>query len=372
MSFVKHLTFYLMIKTALVLALISGNISETNLVWIANPATSLILMLMFVRQNGFNQTSFWLLCFDIILPILAPLFVLNFILYWAIQRKIKKLKTAKKDDKAEESLEKQMKENKYNKALLHDAKQYVDSAIYDLTKNAEPYMDILYMGSNQLKKGVIAKLANQHDAHSIELLRLAQNDNAYEIQFLATTAIQKIEDAFNEKLSVIEKQIEKDPSNPRLLEQQGDIYSDFNKLGILDEGSNQGLLEKALFAYLIAMQSDARNPYLAKKLCHLYEVMQNYTAAVDLATTALDLLSDRVEENSIEINEDLQSTVTSLLLIRAKSHFRIGKFSEVINDLREVGAAEIEDRDLNEIREYWQSIDQRLYGQSHGVEQATL
>jgi len=110
----------------------------------------------------------------------------------------------------------------------------------------EPYLDIFNGNNTDLKIDACIKLSYAKDKSSIELLKIALQDEQYDVRYMANNALDKIEKKFMLELEQVSGLITKHPLITDNYLLRSEIYSQLASSGILDETVTDYFLNKAL------------------------------------------------------------------------------------------------------------------------------
>lgn len=353
MTLTKLLTIFLLWQLGIISLWFIDLYTTTFFVFFANPLAMLIFLLNCRNTRTPLLVPTTIIFLSLFIPFFAPIVLLATILSYRLLKLILG-NQLQAHDFTEMEIENAVSNVQFEKSLLTSGPQPNEQNLFQTTKNVEPYLDTLNMGTSNLKKGVIRKLAQQSNKHSIYLLKKALDDPAYEIKFLASNAIRKIEDALNNQINDLNFELEENPMNPYIHINLGDCYYQFFELAILDEKNNLQMLERALFSYLTAMQFEPNNPLLLEKICLLYELTGNYQAAADTAIQGIELIDSQLETATLK--SLFVTKKSSLLLIRSKAVFKQKNIEEVANNLEKLVDSFTKQNDLQEAVLYWQKI----------------
>lgn len=163
----------------------------------------------------------------------------------------------------------------------------------------EPYLDIFNGNNTDLKIDACIKLSYAKDKNSIELLKIALQDEQYDVRYMANNALDKIEKTFMLELEQVSRLIDRHPLVTDNYLLRSEIYSHLASSGILDETVTDFFLDKALSDLSYVLAEHPENHFVYLKLAYIYTQKGNYKELLKLSVEALSLDLDVNERNKI-------------------------------------------------------------------------
>ncbi len=168
----------------------------------------------------------------------------------------------------------------------------------DISK-LEPYLDIFNGNNPELKIDACIKLSYAKDKSSIELLKIALQDDQYDVRYMANNALDKIEKKFMLELEQVSGLISKHPLVTDNYLLRSEIYSQLASSGILDETVTDYFLNKALADLNYVLMYHPENHFVFLKLAYIFTQQEKYEELLDLSHKALQLNVEDNEKNKI-------------------------------------------------------------------------
>lgn len=154
----------------------------------------------------------------------------------------------------------------------------------------EPYLDIIEGKDLDLKINAIGKLSVMRTRESIALLKLALNDEEYEVRYFATNSLTLLEKALIREIESHDQNIERYPADYQNYSLRGLAHLNMFYLGIIERSIAVVFLEKALNDFFYSLQLESSQHYLYVKILevstHQREFERVLSIAEDLASIA--------------------------------------------------------------------------------------
>ena len=163
----------------------------------------------------------------------------------------------------------------------------------------EPYLDIFNGNNTDLKIDACIKLSYAKDKSSIELLKIALQDEQYDVRYMANNALDKIEKKFMLELEQVSGLITKHPLITDNYLLRSEIYSQLASSGILDETVTDYFLNKALSDLNYVLAYHPKNHFVYLKLAYIFTQQNKYEELLAITNKALQLEVDDNEKNKI-------------------------------------------------------------------------
>ena len=163
----------------------------------------------------------------------------------------------------------------------------------------EPYLDIFNGKNADLKIDACIKLSYAKDKDSIELLKIALQDEQYDVRYMANNALDKIEKKFMLELEQVSELIVKHPLITENYILRSEIFSQLASSGILDETVTDYFLNKALLDLNYVLSYHPENHFVYLKLAYILTQQKKYDDLLELTKNALALSVEDNEKNKI-------------------------------------------------------------------------
>ncbi len=151
----------------------------------------------------------------------------------------------------------------------------------------EPFLDIIEGADLDLKINAIGKLAGFRTIQSITLLKLALNDENYEVRYFASNSLSLVEKALVGEIEVYNRNLSRSPGDFQNYSLRGLAYLSMYYLGIIDLEIGGVFLEKALYDFLYSLQLNDKQDHLYVKILEVYKHQKDFDRILDLTPSIL-------------------------------------------------------------------------------------
>ncbi|MBI4404442.1 MAG: tetratricopeptide repeat protein [Deltaproteobacteria bacterium] len=152
----------------------------------------------------------------------------------------------------------------------------------------QPFLDVLKSKDFEAKKLTIMRLSYSSTSESIRLLKIAQKDSNYDIQYLATNALLAIESEWYTEIKTLERSVELDPS----VTLQNDLVSSYLRVcgsGLFTRTIEHIYLKRALVHAQLCVQLRPKDAGFHTSLGKVYLYLDNYSQALECFERAVHL-----------------------------------------------------------------------------------
>jgi len=211
--------------------------------------------------------------------------------------------------------------------------------------NIEPYIDILMGNNTELKLNAIQKLSTLKTKESVRLLKMALNDDSYEVRYSANSALESVAQSMMEDVELSTSHEEGDKDHFQFYLGRGKLCYELVRLELLDELTNDFFKTKALEDFLHAHSLKPENEYLSLKITEVYNSKRQYSELIEFTGSLLE--SSLPEETKVKIAS-----------YRAEAFFHLKRFAEVKEASLGVASSEFDIARIVEPAKYWSQNEQ--------------
>lgn len=183
----------------------------------------------------------------------------------------------------------------------------------------EPFLDIIEGVDLDLKISAIGKLSHIKSRESISLLKMAQDDENYEVRYFASNSLSLMEKSLIEEIDTYNKSVTEYMDDHQYYTFRGLAYLNMYYLGIIDQTIGRVFLEQALNNFLYSLQINMSQNYLYVKIVEIYNYQKEYEKMLELIP---DIFSR-------ELSPEDRSKVQ---FFQAEAHFHLRRFDALKND----------------------------------------
>ena len=183
----------------------------------------------------------------------------------------------------------------------------------------EPFLDIIEGVDLDLKISAIVKLSHIKSRESISLLKMAQEDENYEVRYFASNSLSLMEKSLIEEIDTYNKSVNEYMDDHQNYTFRGLAYLNMYYLGIIDQAIGRVFLEQALNNFLYSLQINLNQNYLFVKIVEIYNYQKEYEKMLELIT---DILQK-------DLSQDDRAKVQ---FYQAEAHFYLKKFDALKKD----------------------------------------
>tara|TARA_R110000868_G_scaffold136049_4_gene348803 strand:- start:3191 stop:4219 length:1029 start_codon:yes stop_codon:yes gene_type:complete len=207
----------------------------------------------------------------------------------------------------------------------------------------QPYLDIFQGKNTDLKIDACIKLSAFDDAASVKLLKIALQDDQYDVRYMANNALDKIEKKFMLDLEQLSKLISKYPETIENYLSRSEVYSQLYATGILDDTISKYFLGKALVDLEYVCKHQPENFFVYMKLAYIHTQLAQFEELLAIADTALSLNIDENESNK-------------MLFFRAEALFALRDFDAVAATVKLINLKKVKYDKILVSASYWRGI----------------
>jgi hypothetical protein len=208
----------------------------------------------------------------------------------------------------------------------------------------EPYVDIFESDNKELKLNAIDKLSKLKDASSVGLLKMALEDEEYEVKYFANNALGKIEESLLAEVDSISENIKNNPSEYTFYNARGALYLNIYRIDILDRVTSEFFLEKALYDFIFSLQLNGSQPDVYVRITSIYILKKEFSRVVDIATDALEQELSEADREKI-------------LFYRAEAYFNLRQFKNLKGDCTQIADMHSDFDLIQKTSEWWRDIE---------------
>ncbi len=173
----------------------------------------------------------------------------------------------------------------------------------------------------EIKRSAIENLSQIRNPEAIDLLLELRADDSAEIRFYATSALTRIKKDFDEELDAAKMEMKKNIYKVSARIFLAKTYLHYARSHLLDETTSQAYEQEALYHLRYA----ATTPYVNEDdywlMFEIYQAQGEWYKALDTLVT-------------LELRE--KSDRASLILTRCETLFRLGRYSEITQELQKL------------------------------------
>ena len=207
----------------------------------------------------------------------------------------------------------------------------------------QPYLDIFNGRNVDLKIDACIKLSSFDDPSSVKLLKVALQDDQYDVRYMANNALDKIEKKFMLELEQLSKLIAKYPETIENYLSRSEVYSQLYSTGILDQTISKFFLTKSLKDLQFVRTHQPENFFVYMKLAHIHTQLGQFEELLNIADTALSLNIDENEANK-------------MLFFRAEALFALRKFEMLTQTVKLINLKKVKYEKILNSSIYWRGI----------------
>lgn len=223
-------------------------------------------------------------------------------------------------------------ENYKDKDVYNEEEKIVQEEI-----DFEPFVDIISGNDNYKKLRVISKLIKIPDIKNITLIKQALLDNDREVKLYAAAAMMKMDDILHDNIKRAKKNLEND-CNVEYLNALAKEYIKYIKSGILDE---------SLLKYYKDLVCELSNQIYNFSPDNKDNILMHIQNLIDVeAYKDVILIFKHAERLGIKNDE--------IIFLKAHVYFKLKKYNEVKNILKEYKKLDSNDKDIQEVLNIWQ------------------
>ncbi len=227
--------------------------------------------------------------------------------------------------------------------ILHESSsQGQEKKLHD-TFQIEPYLDIIEGSDLDLKINAIGKLSTIKTRESITLLKMALQDEHYEVKYFASNSLSLMEKSIVSEIESYDESIARYPGDYQKFTLRGLTYLNMFYLGLIDQTIGKVFLEKALNDFLYSLQLEPTQDYLYVKILEVYNHKKDFSRILELSGPILkkDLSpADRVK----------------ILFYQAEAHFHDGNFKALSKDCQEIRDSGVSIPLMEEAVGFWRNV----------------
>ncbi len=327
-----YLILFFIIKISGQSLWLKGYINYSLFLYIINPLTA-FFMLPYLRLYPERKPwGYALILTDIALPIFGfwaqVIFFVSAPLYRYYYKKITK-DNLHQFGKEEFDLD---VHNKTYKALLkkEDLK----------TQEIRPYLDLFLDNNLDLKVNACLKLSKMPYEESVPLLKIALQDENYEVRYMANNILDKIEQKLMNEIDHLEQNILKRPHQLENYVLRGYAYTRLANSGILESVLSKVFLTKALHDFNHVLKHGENDIYMYVKIVQILNLFSKYEEMIDVIQQAMKLKLD---------NENRDK----LYFYRAEAYFNLKSPYLAFEDCKKIDQFEIKNQKLKESLDWW-------------------
>jgi hypothetical protein len=205
----------------------------------------------------------------------------------------------------------------------------------------QPFVDILHSENASQKVNVCLNITkvNQESAR-IKLLKIALNDNEYEVRYISNSMLNKIEKELVTEIDLLSKNILTSPQTIKNYRLRGYAKNRYALSTILHSQLKDYFLKSALDDFRYCLQAEPDNYFLIVKIAQVYAQLNMIPELLDLTEKALRLELDSDNRNKI-------------LFYRAEGFFILRDFEQMSTVLVSISRKEIKYSKISDVLDYW-------------------
>lgn len=243
----------------------------------------LCLFLKF-RQKEINNLPIAITVFWTFFPIIGALFCIP--IYITLKNKLSPSRET--IDSITESMESE--DRLFRDISMHLIAESQDqSPKQKAAENTQPFIDILQSGDLETKKRVVSYLRALKSTKAIGLLKIAQRDPQYDIQFLSTVALNAIEDNWHDQIRSLTKEIQANPEDVALRNEITSTYMLLFNSGLVPVAVAKIYLSHALEHIVMSLQFDPSQADILIQLGKIHLFLDNHSKALRSFDKALKI-----------------------------------------------------------------------------------
>jgi hypothetical protein len=185
---------------------------------------------------------------------------------------------------------------------------------------------------------------NQESAR-IKLLKIALNDNEYEVRYISNSMLNKIEKELVTEIDLLSKNILTSPQTIKNYRLRGYAKNRYALSTILHSQLKDYFLKSALDDFRYCLQAEPDNYFLIVKIAQVYAQLNMIPELLDLTEKALRLELDSDNRNKI-------------LFYRAEGFFILRDFEQMSTVLVSISRKEIKYSKISDVLDYWSTINE--------------
>lgn len=270
-------------KGVLAFGFLTEKVSFTQFVLIINPISSIVLYYLFKRYINRKYLRITMIILDFFMPVIGQFTVLLALVASLFNRDNKDKERGDGEsfylkDFEQSIITKQSKIEERNAKLSARRRDFI-----------QPYLDILNDDDTDLKIDVCIKLSTFTDYSAVSLLKIALQDDQYDVRYMASNALGKVEKKFMLEIEQVSKLIEKYPNVDENYINRGEVYVRYYMTGLLDESIGASFLKRALKDFSIVAKNEPSNYFVAIRLAYIYAQLKDFETLEQVCQRALEL-----------------------------------------------------------------------------------
>ncbi len=208
----------------------------------------------------------------------------------------------------------------------------------------QAYVDIIQGDETDTKVNACIMLSKFQTVNSIKLLRLALQDDEYEVRYMANNALGKLEQELLSRIDILSENIEKYPNQLQNYLKRAHSYTSIVWLNLLDKSLSNLFLEKALsdFRHLLVKQPENFSLYTSIANCYLKLGLQE----------EMLLLASQAKKLNLE-DED----IAKISFYEAEAFYELGQYDKVVQLCNMIKRTKTPIGLIKERSEYWAEVE---------------
>lgn len=207
----------------------------------------------------------------------------------------------------------------------------------------QPYIDIFLGEDTELKISACMKLSRFQNFQSVQLLKIALQDNEYEVRYMANNSLENIEKKLIDKIDLLSENIDKFPTIMAYYKERAYTYLTIYNLSILDSYLGKMFLQRALDDLRHALRFEPDSFHLYLTIAQTYTYLDMNTEVITLVEKATQL--DLTEEEK-----------TKLYYYRCEAYFKTGSIHKVVHDSKQINSEYMNFDKVKESVDYWRGM----------------
>jgi hypothetical protein len=203
----------------------------------------------------------------------------------------------------------------------------------------------IFLGSNtDLKISACIKLSQFTNESSVKLLKLALQDQEYEVRYMANNALGSIEKKLIDKVDLLTENINKFPNISGNYKERAFTYISIYQLNILEETIGELFLRRALddLMYLLKSSPEAHHTYLT--IIQVFTYLNMNDEVIDLADEAL---------KQPDLNEE---HLSKLLFFKAEALYNKKDFNNVVRIIKDINPKYLSYEKVQDSLAFWKEV----------------
>lgn len=227
--------------------------------------------------------------------------------------------------------------------IAHDYVSANQEKILYNSSQIEPFLDLIEGTDLDLKISAIGKLAQIRSRESIAILKIALDDDNYEVRYFASSSLSLMEKMLIADIEQLNRTISEVPADHGLVTKRGLAYLSMYYLGIVDPSIAHVFLEQALNNFLYSLQLKGDQTYLFVKILEIYNYLKEYERMVDIIP---DILQKTIsDEDRVKVQ-----------FYQAEAHFHLRRFQDLKKDCETISQKNVNIPLMQESVSLWKGL----------------